>query len=340
MKKMMLILTGGTIGSSEHHGIISADQNGEYRIVQLYQQKYNDVDWTIFQPLNILSENLNPLHWETIVNFILGLDLNDTDGMIITHGSDTLSYSSAMLSMCLCHLNIPVAITAANYVPDHPKSNALDNIRAAVLLCEHMQKGVFTVFKNADDSDCSIYLPTRMYEADRFFDKFSSADGKLFAKVTDDRFVICSAIEDEIRKKNKAVTDKLILRRKVMMIRPYPSLNYENIVIPSDVSAVLHTGYHSSTANSDLQNKRYSALTLLDKCRRCNVDFYISSFKKNHSSLYETGNILLHHGAVPLFDITNESSLAKLLLLYNTNTENKQYFLANDIYFENMQIDR
>ena len=73
------------------------------------------------------------------------------DGLIITHGSDTLSYSSAFLGLCLCGLDIPVALTAADLVPDDPRSNAVENLRACVEVIEKFRRGVFTVYKNPRD---------------------------------------------------------------------------------------------------------------------------------------------------------------------------------------------
>ena len=334
MKKILLILTGGTIGSILTDGIISTDKNKQCRLVELYNKKYNDdCVFEVKQPLNILSENLDKKHWEILVNSILATDLSDYDGIIITHGSDTLSYSSSMLSMCLCHLEIPVIITASNYVPDDTRSNALINLHSAVILIKTLEKGIFTVFANEGDNFCSVYLPTRINEADRFNDSFSSFDGVCYGTVCDDIFNKNATVPtlDEIYKKRQPITKRLSLKKDVLMIYPYPSMNYSSIKLDSNIGAVLHITYHSSTAKTDGEN---SALKFLEKCKKMNIDFYCASFKGKSSALYETSNILIENGAIPLYDISNESAYAKLLLCYNSDIADKKAFMKQNIYFE------
>ena len=123
MKNIILILTGGTIGSCESGGVISTDSS-RCRILDLYNQSYSDCRFTVYRPLDILSEELCPACWEKLLNFIFSLDTKGFDGIIITHGSDTLSWTSAMLGACLKDHPIPVMITAADLVPDDPVGKA------------------------------------------------------------------------------------------------------------------------------------------------------------------------------------------------------------------------
>lgn len=336
MKNILLILTGGTIGSMEHNGIIAAAPAGKCRITELYQKKYGDVHFTVRQPLNILSENLSLCHWETLINFILSCDLSDFDGMIITHGSDTLSYSSAMLSFCLRHLSLPVVITAANYVPDDRRSNALANLRAAVIMIGIAQRGTFTVYQNDGDTGCTVFLPTRLCEADRFGDHFSSADRKCIGTVKNDHFIPCfdTVTLDEIaRAKPPVIAGKLSLKNHIMLLRPYPSMDYRHLIIPEQVCAVLHITYHSATVSAAPDN---SVLTLMKQCRQKNLDLYLASFKKKNHAVYETDHLLLQEGAAALYDITNESAYAKLLLAYNGCADDPHQWIHQNLYFEIM----
>ena len=335
MNKILLILTGGTIGSFQHDGIISTQKSGKSRLVELYHQKYNnDCIFDIKQPLNILSENLEKNHWEVLVNYILNTDISGYDGIIITHGSDTLSYSSAMLSMCLCHIDIPIIITASNYPPDDERSNALINLHSAVIMIKSVKRGIFTVFKNDGEKDCSIYLPTRIKEADRFYDKFSSFDGICYGTVSENGFYINQksfSLDEIYKKRQPIIKNGLSLRHDVLMIHPYPSLNYNTINLTENIKAVLHITYHSGTTKTDSDN---SALSLLLKCHKLGIDFYCASYKDRNSALYETSDILIKNGAVPLYNISDESAYAKLLLCYNSDIKNKKEFMEKYIYFE------
>lgn len=337
MTKILLILTGGTIGSSESNGIIKTEQNKKCRLVELYMQKYShDCIFDIKQPLNILSENLDISHWELLVNYILDIDTSEYDGIIITHGSDTLSYSSAMLSMCLRHFDIPVIITASNYPPDDSRSNAVINLRSAVIMIKSVEHGIFTVFKNDNDTDCSVYLPTRIREADRFFDRFFSFDGICYGTVSEKGFHINSnspALDEIYRKKQPVIKNRLSLKNNVVMIRPYPSFDYSSVHLYENTKAVLHITYHSATAKTDGEN---SALSLLKKCNDKNIDFYLASFKNKNPSMYETDHILIQNGAKMLFNISDEAAYSKLLLCYNSDIGNKNEFTEKNIYFESV----
>lgn len=334
MKNILVVMTGGTIGSEKKNGIISVSENS-YTAIDMYMNRYGcDVCFKIHQILNILSENLNKHHWEAIVNYLLSEDLSGYDGIIITHGSDTLSYSSAMLSMCLCSIQKPIIITASNLIPEHPESNASENIRAAVLLIERFQKCIFTVYRNPGDDYCSVFLPTRIQEADRFLDRFACVDGKPFAIIKNDQFTLLSDTYNEnmiINHRNTLkIEPPLKLNKDILMIRAYPSFRYDLIKMDKNIGAVLHTTYHSSTACCDREN---SVLTLISKCKEYGITLYMASFKRETEALYESSDAIIKAGAIPLSHISNEAAYAKLMLRYNMS-ENADSLIHKNIYFE------
>lgn len=326
MKNILVVMTGGTIGSYSDNGIISI-KKGNCRAIELYQETFpSDDSFTIVQPIQILSENLEKSHWETLVNFLYHTDLSQFDGIIITHGSDTLSYSSAILGICCQHFPIPVIITASNYIPDDEKSNAVANIAAAVTLIHTFPNGVFTVYQNDGDNFCSIFLAARIQEADRFLGKFSSFDGTPFGKISNNHFQKLTDFSYPVHHEPVLEDTSLSLPNDILMIRPYPSMLYSAISIPKSVKAVLHIPYHSATAKTDGNE---NALSFLNHCQNHHIDFYIPSVK--NSSVYETGNLLIQNGAVPIYNMSNETAFAKLLLLYNCHIKNRSSFLETDL---------
>ncbi len=320
MTKILFVMTGGTIGSYSHNGIISVKQNN-CRALELFRENYpSDTEFEITQPLNILSENLEKYHWESLVNFLYRINTSKYNGIIITHGSDTLSYTSAMLAICLNHFDIPVVITASNYIPDDKRSNAVENIRSAVTVINNFQNGVFTVYKNDGDEFCSVFRSDDICEADRLHGRFTSFKNSIFGKVIEGKFKKTS--DHEIIKHRFFDDEALSLQNDVMMIKPYPSMLYSAINIPESVKAVLHVTYHSCTAKTDGSQ---NALDFLELCKAKNTDFYITSVR--NSSVYETSNILIKNGAVPIYDTSDETALAKLLLYYNCNITDRKNFL-------------
>lgn len=329
MKNILLILTGGTIGSVNRNGIIGTD-SGKCRVLEMYEAEHNDCHFEIKFPMSILSENLCCEHWEALINFILSLDLSDFDGMIITHGSDTLSYSSAMLGMCLNHLDIPIVITAANFVPDDLRSNALMNFNAAVRLIENVYSGIYTVYGSGTENGVEVYIPTRINEADRISDRFSSSDGKPLAIIDQDGNMKPNPNFDmRLLETHKSLTElkNVHLEKNICMLMSYPSLDYNNIILNENTGAVLHLTYHSATVNR-------KALTLLERCIEKGIPMYMCSFQRSAGSIYETSDIMLKNGALPLYDMNKESAYAKLLLAVNLYSNDIGKFINKNIYYE------
>lgn len=114
MKKILVLFTGGTIGSITTDGIIDVEREGKYAVVEAYKSAYgDDVEFECRQILNILSENMGFSGWEKMIHEINSIDTALYSGVILTHGSDTLAYTSALLGMYFRHFNIPLFISQA-----------------------------------------------------------------------------------------------------------------------------------------------------------------------------------------------------------------------------------
>ena len=108
MKKILVILTGGTICSQENeNGERSADaQNAKFRIVSDFRKSsspYKDTDFDFTMPLNILSENMTIATWNTLLDTFRENNFDDYKGIIILHGGlkkclDITSHPSEWLS--------------------------------------------------------------------------------------------------------------------------------------------------------------------------------------------------------------------------------------------------
>lgn len=333
MKPILLLLTGGTIGSTVDNGVIHTDSRS-CRVLELYEQRYGrDICFETVQLMDILSENLRKEHWVTIVNYLSQTDTDRYSGIIITHGSDTLSYSSAFLGLCLHHLPCPVVLTAADRIPDHPQSNAVCNLRASILLLQNVRQGVYTVYRNPGDSFTSAWLSTRIQEADRVFGRFSSIDGQTFCRIQEDRLLSLNVTDAPTLP--LSLPYPLTLPFDVLMVQPYPSIDYRCLVPGDTCRAILHLTYHSSSASIQDDN---SALSFLLSCRERGIPFYLLSFSDDRDSLYETSHCLLQQGAVSLPHTTKETAYAKLLLSVNVPTVLPPDFLQRSVFFEKVSI--
>ena len=75
MKKILVLFTGGTIGSITTDGIIDVEQGEKYAVVEAYKSAYgDDVEFECRQVLNILSENMGFSEWEKMIHEINSID--------------------------------------------------------------------------------------------------------------------------------------------------------------------------------------------------------------------------------------------------------------------------
>lgn len=340
--KILVVLTGGTIGSKISEKVINVNSAAAYSLIKLYQEQYGaDTEFEVIQPLNILSENLMPSYWTILFDCLDKVDFSDYDGMIITHGSDTLAYTSAMAGFCLRHTPIPIVLIAANYALEDKRSNGLANFDSAVcFIREKKVKGVFTIFQN-DRKENVVYLPTRIREADTYLDQFSSYGGVDFGKMKDGHFERTVHEQNPTVKELNAVNKLPIKRnkafeRRVLMLHPYPGIDYSSILLKEDVGAVLHCTYHSSTVCEG--SGEYSAAAFAKRCKKQGIEVYACSFK-GAENLYATSAEFLRAGVVPLINISPEAAYAKLVLAYNQKSMNVKKFMKENLYYETLTSD-
>mgnify|MGYP001615071001 FL=1 len=130
-----LIVTGGTMASKldAKTGAVSALTDVS-EFAKFYPKLFKKVNVkTIEVPFMKLSENMGPEDWLVLAGVIKKmLDDNEIKGIIITHGTDTLHYTSAALSFFLANLNKPVVLTYAQRSIDRGSSDAELNLECAV----------------------------------------------------------------------------------------------------------------------------------------------------------------------------------------------------------------
>lgn len=310
MKRILLIQTGGTIGSEVHNGVISTAGGS---LSELCGSR--DVSLDVRCPFTILSENLSPLHWEKLIETVYSGLSDGYDGIIVTHGSDTLAYTSAVLGLCFGGSAVPVVITAANRVPSDPKSNARVNMTASVDLISKADGGVFTVYRNENSTNAQVWLPTRLISADRFGDNFSSPDGHPLAEIDKEGNIIPLAPDicrsGRLASRGESIDCRGVrFSKRVLLLSSYPGMDYNSVTVSDDVGAVLLVTYHSGTVS---ENSR----ELIRRCREKGIPVYLCSVKSRSSDLYETTHTLISEGVTPLYDMTDETALAKLTLALN-----------------------
>ena len=147
-KKLLLITTGGTI-ASENKGNGLTPSISPDDILGSIADMINFCTIDCMELLRLDSTNMQPEHWLLMARTIKE-HYHDYDGFVITHGTDTMAYTSSALSYLIQNPDKPIILTGSqkplkDEVTD-AKKNLLDSIRFA---CEDGIRGVFLVFSGS-----------------------------------------------------------------------------------------------------------------------------------------------------------------------------------------------
>ena len=337
MTNILLVFTGGTIGSQLENGTIDTDSTAGFKLIRLFQQHHPEPDRVSFktlQPVQILSENLHPEIWRTVIAAIEAEDLSAFDGIIVTHGTDTLAFTAAVLGIYFHAINIPLMLVSSNYPLDNPKANGLPNFICAVdFMRQRHADGVFVPYQNPGQS-MQVHIGTRLHSCLPLSGDFISVQNKPYCRYDHGEFTPLHELPEK-----QAAT--IILKNKfarILLIKPYPGLDYSHFNL-DNIDAILHDLYHSGTACvTDQWGKQHSLIEFSVQCQQRGVPLYLAPAIKT-ADAYSSTRQLLAHGAKMVWNSSLETVYAKLCLAYagDINSNEIAAFLAANLACE--QID-
>lgn len=128
-KKILLITTGGTIASVESpDGLVPA---GSEILAEEIDRLRFYYDVKVCDLMRLDSSNIQPEEWSRIARCVFE-NRTHFDGIVITHGTDTMAYTASALSFMLRCIDLPVVLTGAQLPMQSPVSDAFDNLRDGV----------------------------------------------------------------------------------------------------------------------------------------------------------------------------------------------------------------
>lgn len=332
--KILLVFTGGTIGSQRHNGSIDTDPAAGFRLIQLFQQhdaKAGEVEFKTLQPLQILSENLHPQAWQTLIAAIEAEKLSDFDGIIVTHGTDTLAFSAAALGIYFNGLNIPLLMVSSDLPLDNPNANGLPNFLCAVeYIRQGRRPGVFVPYRNPRGK-MQLHIATRLSSCLPLSSDFISVQNKPYLDFEQGHFLehhpLPPAPSLPLRLENRFAG--------ILLIRPYPGLDY-SVFDLAKADAVLHDLYHSGTACASRQwGGNHSLIEFSHRCQQRETPLYLAPSIRGEAA-YSSTRELLSHGATMIWNCSMEAAFTKLSLAC-ANWQDRQTindFLEQDIAWE------
>ena len=179
--KILLLTTGGTIASVESENGRTPGVSGE-GLVQQIEGLEQLCRIEIRQVCNIDSTDLTPKHWKMLVETIRDA-YESYDGFVISHGTDTMAYTAAALSVMMQGLDKPVILTGSQLPMEAHGTDAKQNLYDAFLYAIQPEAfGVAVVF----DGKVIDGLCARKWKTESF-DAFISVNRPLLATIENGR---------------------------------------------------------------------------------------------------------------------------------------------------------
>lgn len=176
------------------------------------------------RPFMIGSENMTPQYWQTIAKEAASL-LNEKEnqGIIITHGTDTLHYTGAALSFMLRNLNKPVVLTYSQRSTDRGSTDTVLNLTcSAYAALSNIAEVMLVGHATPNDDYCMAIRGVKarkMHSSRR--DTFRPINELPIAKISEDgKITIIN--ENFIRRNNKKVIADTKFDEKVALVKYYP----------------------------------------------------------------------------------------------------------------------
>ncbi|MCX6695484.1 MAG: Glu-tRNA(Gln) amidotransferase subunit GatD [Candidatus Altiarchaeota archaeon] len=221
-----VLSTGGTISSKVDYrtgGVYASYTAAD--LMGSMPELSNKVNLKTQSVMNVMSEDMTPANWVQMAE-AAAKELNSgASGVVLTHGTDTMHYSSAALSFLLNKTTKPIVFTGAQRSVDRGSSDAFLNLSCAISFAASDFAGVTLVMHGSmEDNFCFAHNGVRvrkMHTSRR--DAFKSINAKPIAKISHEGVV--EFLQDhKARAEGKCVVDGAF-DANVAFIKVYPAMD-------------------------------------------------------------------------------------------------------------------
>ncbi|MFX1533383.1 MAG: Glu-tRNA(Gln) amidotransferase subunit GatD [Promethearchaeota archaeon] len=261
------------------------------------------------------SEDLDLSYWMKAIHEIRRLITEEkVDGVVVAHGTDTMSYAAATLALGLQGVPIPVLITGSQRSSDRPSSDSFRNLADAVFVAA---SGEFTgiallMHSESGDETGAIHNPCRvrkMHTSRR--DAFQSIGIKPWGQVSFPEQTITWNIKPKKRsKKRELASEEPKFDKRVALVITYPgiTINILEALITQGTKGIVISGTglgHAPTQLLPIIRQAIDKGIIVVMTSQC-LNGYIGM------NVYERGRELITLGVISGGDLLPETALIKL----------------------------
>ena len=309
-----LLGTGGTIASRHDYrtgAVIPAFSPGElYGAVPELADICNLSTEKLFA---VFSENMGPEQYKALA-IAIGKEIeNGIDGIIIGHGTDTLSHTAAALTFMVQNPPVPIVLVGSQRSSDRPSSDAALNLIHAAYTAGHsdIAEVMVCMFGPTSDEYGFLHRGTRVR-------KMHSSYRSTFRTIGNTPLATVSRINGvkpiienyNHRRKDRKVNILPYFEEKVTIVYYYPNMQ------PDIIDSLVDNGYKgiiiAGTGLGHINKPLYPAIR---RATEKGVHIYMSVqtlWGYAHMYVYDTGRDLMAAGIIPAENMLPETAYIKL----------------------------
>jgi glutamyl-tRNA(Gln) amidotransferase subunit D len=303
LPQVSMIATGGTIASR-----VDYRTGGVHMLMEPNQIFFTTPELAdiislkkILSPFRVASESMSFKEYQKIAQ-LTAKELNQgARGVLITHGTDTLHYTSAMLSFMLQNLSQPVCLVGAQRSPDRGSFDGALNLICAGITCGYSSIGEIVVVMHGESSDsfCSVIRGTKvrkMHATRR--DTFQPVNEGPLARVWPEGDI--DYLNPYRPREDTEVQTDSAVEEKVALLKAYPHSNPEilDFLVDRGYRGVLFEATALGHLPTDTVDESYSWLPAV---RRAREEGMIIAFATQ--CLYGRVNPYVYSNARRMFDL-------------------------------------
>ncbi len=301
-KHILLLTTGGTIASVPGgDGLVPCSSGVFEREMEQLRTFY---DITVKDLICLDSSNIRPAEWQLIAKGVFE-NRTSVDGIVISHGTDTMGYTASALSFMLPNIDIPVVLTGSQLPLWDVLSDGPDNLRTAFAMASSSEPGVFLAF------DRKVMLGCRSVKVRASgFSAFESINARYAARVSNAGLTVDKSVLpvfSGVPELKTEISDEVFLLKLTPGLSPHifdalADMGYKGIVIEAFGLGGINV------LNEGLCGIRRA----LDK----GISVVVTSqclYDSANLGVYQVGKRLLELGVIQGRDMTTEAAMTKLM---------------------------
>ena len=301
-KHILLLTTGGTIACRPGEEGLEP-QSADILLRQIEQlRSYYDI--SVQDVMCLDSSNIRPEEWQRIARHIF-THKDAFDGIVISHGTDTMAYTASAVTFMLPGIDKPVVFTGSQLPLEDTLSDAPDNLRTAFAMAAAGYPGVFVAF------DRKVMLGCRAVKVRASdFSAFESVNARYAGLVSHRGLVVDT---DTLPTCHGQCQLRDSISKNVFLLKLTPGLATEIF------DALIDMGYKGIVIEAfglGGFNVLNQGLAGIQRAVNAGVSVVVTTqclYDSSDLRVYQVGNRLLEMGVIQGRDMTSEAAMTKLM---------------------------